>query len=319
MDNSELKGDVVSSIMERPVRFKSRGKNLFGIFHDAANNSKKVGVIFLNAGLQYRVGPHRIYVKTAREFSQIGISSLRMDFSGIGDSEGEILNPHFDCFDIEDTMRAIDFLTKKEMIEKVILLGLCAGARNALETAATDIRIDSTIFWSLPFYAPPNTPTGRLFPDSLSSTDAKHHLRQWTRKALSIKLLINYLSSHKNKNLPSVVMKVFHGLIVGEKNLNDTNRYREFFEAFELFLSSKRKALFVHGERDIVLKTFEKKFKELSDDKRCLYECYIVPNGDHTFTSLEAEKAVIEKTAEWLVQQYGLETKKEQRNLICPI
>lgn len=318
MDNCELKGDTVSSIMERPVRFKNKGKNLFGIFHNAANNSKKVGVIFLNSGLQYRVGPHRIYVKTARRFSQIGVSSFRMDFSGIGDSEGEIRNPHFDCFDIEDTLRAVDFLTKKEMIEKVVLLGLCAGARNALKTATRDIRIDSTIFWSLPFYASPNTPTGRLFPDSLNRTDAKHHLRQWMRKALSIKLLINYLSSHKNKNLPSVVMKVFHGLIVGEKDLYDSKQSK-FSKAFELFLSSKRKALFVYGERDIILNTFEEKINELSNDKRRLCECYIVPNVDHTFTSLEAEKAVIEKTADWLVQQYGLETKKEQRNLTCPI
>ena len=40
---------------------------------------------------------------------------------------------------------------------------------------------------------------------------------------------------------------------------------------------------------------------------------------NHTFTSVEAEKTVIEKTAEWLVQQYGLKTKEDQRSLTCPI
>lgn len=304
MVDRELRKEVVSSFGERPVYFKNRGKNLFGIFHPAVNNGKKVGVIFLNSGLQYRVGPHRIYVKTARRLSQIGFSSLRMDFCGLGDSEGEIKEPHFDCFNIEDTLRAVDFLTQKEMIEKVVLLGLCAGARNALKTAAKDNRIDSTILWSLPFYAPPNSITGRRFPQPLSRTDVKHQVRQWLKKALSMKLLINYLASRKKNNLPSAIMKVFHGFIVGERNWE--NKQSEFSKAFELFLSSKRKALFVYGERDIILKTFEEKFKELSDGKRCLCEYYIVPNGDHTFTSLEAEKTVIEKTAEWLVQQYGL-------------
>jgi pimeloyl-ACP methyl ester carboxylesterase len=240
-----------------------------------------------------------------------------MDFTGVGDSGGEIRDSDiysFDCFDIEDTLRAVDFLTQDEMVEKVVLLGLCTGARNALKTAARDTRIDSIILWSLPFYAIPN---GRQCPQSLRRTDVKHYLRQRVKKALNIRLLINYLSSHEKL---SSIKDFFRDLVVGIKTGNNNNMHSEFSEAFELFLSSKRKALFVYGERDEILKKmFEEKFKELSDDKRRICEYYIVPNSDHTFSSVEAEETVIEKTAEWLVQQYGLKTKKDQRRLACPI
>ena len=309
MDNYELRRDEVFSIMERPVHFESKGKNIFAIFRPAVNNAKKVGVIFLNAGFQYRVGPHRIYIKTARRLSQIGFPSLSMDFSGLGDSEGEIRDIHFDCYDVEDALRAVDFLAQQEKIGKVVLLGLCAGARNAIKAAARDTRIDSIILWSLPFYAIPNSPTGKRYPQSLRRTDVKHYLGQRVKKALNIRLLIKYFSGYEKL---ASIKDIFRDLVVGVKNGNNNNMHREFFEAFELFLSSKRKAFFVYGERDDNFKKmFEEKFEELSDDERRVCEYYIVPNGDHTFASVEAEKTVIEKTAEWLVQQYGLKITKD--------
>lgn len=314
MDNQVLNENVASSFTERPVHFNCRGKSIFAIFHPARNNAKKVGVIFLNAGLQYRVGPHRMFVKTARKLSQIGFPSLRMDFSGLGDSEGEIRDPHFDCFDVEETLSAVDFLTQQEKIEKVVLLGLCSGARNAIKTAAMDVRIDSTIVWSLPFYALPNSPTAKRFPQALRRTDAKHHLRHWLKKALNVTLWKNYISHRKGL---SSVKNVFRSLIVRGKKGNDSYG-NEFFKAFESILFAKRKIFFVYGERDVILNMFEEIFEELPDDKRRCCNYCIIPNGDHTYTSLEAEKIVIEKTAEWLVQQYGLKIKEDQRSLTCP-
>ncbi len=46
------------------------------------------------------------------------------------------------------------------------------------------------------------------------------------------------------------------------------------------------------------------KLEELSYQKKHACEHYIVPNGDHTFLSTEAERDVIEKTAEWLAKKY---------------
>ncbi|MDR4508780.1 MAG: hypothetical protein MRJ65_11195 [Candidatus Brocadiaceae bacterium] len=322
MDTWDLNKDVVSSGMEKPVKLRNGGKDLFGIFHPAVNNSKKVGVVFLNAGLQNRAGPHRMYVKTARALSQIGCCSLRMDFSGVGDSEGEITDLHFDCFDVEETLLAINFLTQEEMIEKVVLLGTCAGARNALKTAARDTRVHNVILWSLPFYYPLNSIKGRSISQTLSRSDAKYQIKQWMRKIMSVRLCLQYIFTNKNKNLPSLIKNVLRSLILGEKvnNKVDNNYhefFREFFEAFELFFSSKRKAFFVYGAQDIFMKMFEEKLKNLSDSTKDFLEYFIVQNADHAFTSLASEKAVIVKTIEWLFQQYDLNNKKDLESLIC--
>ncbi len=82
-------------------------------------------------------------------------------------------------------------------------------------------------------------------------------------------------------------------------------RQREFLEAFQSFIFSRRKALFVYGERQIIEREeFMHKLEELSYQKKHACDHYIVPNGDHTFLSTEAERDVIEKTAEWLAKKY---------------
>ena len=64
---------------------------------------------------------------------------------------------------------------------------------------------------------------------------------------------------------------------------------------------NRRKGLFVYGERDtILIKEFEERFEGLLKQKNNSCEYYIVPNGNHTFTSIKSEKNVINKTAEWL-------------------
>ena len=44
------------------------------------------GVILLNSGLVHRVGPNRVYVKLARRLAGLGLTVLRFDYSGVGDS-----------------------------------------------------------------------------------------------------------------------------------------------------------------------------------------------------------------------------------------
>lgn len=296
---------MVSLNSEKPVCFKSRGKNLFGILHRAENNSRDVGVILLNAGLQYRVGPHRIYVKIARRLSKLGFFVLRIDFPGIGDSEGEIRDVHFDLFDTEDTINAIDLFSKEEKIKKVVLLGICAGARNAIMAAIKDSRVDAIISLSLPVVTDLQKFSEASLPGSgaMSTVVAKDRFKIWIRKSLNANNWKRFIFSESENNLFSVV-KVLFVLVSGNKN-KEYRKNEVFFKAFETYLSSKRKALFIYGEKDTVLmKEFEVKLKYLIDKEKQVYEYYVVPNGAHTFTTVDAETDVMEKTVNWLVHQY---------------
>ena len=103
---------------------------------------KKLPVIlFLNSGLLPHVGPYRLYVNLAREFSKLGFSSFRFDLSGIGDSEKHKDSRLYKAQHSEDIIRVIDFLEENENEESFIALGICTGADNAHKTMVKDKRV----------------------------------------------------------------------------------------------------------------------------------------------------------------------------------
>lgn len=130
---------------EIPVVF-GRGRSLLGVAcipHDTARCDGAPFVVFLNAGIIHRVGPNRLYVKIARALANNGISSLRFDLGGIGDSSvvpGET-GTVFD-FVRRDVKDALDWVAKYNGEAGVVLVGLCSGADNALHQGAmVDTRV----------------------------------------------------------------------------------------------------------------------------------------------------------------------------------
>lgn len=130
----------VSRPLERPVVF-GRGQHLVGVEcrpapEDAVPDAPVA--LFINAGIIHRVGPHRIYVKTARAMAAGGIPSLRFDLSGIGgsrtvaDGSGPRARETAVRSDIDD---ALDHIHRRLGDARVVTVGLCSGADRAFESA----------------------------------------------------------------------------------------------------------------------------------------------------------------------------------------
>ena len=125
-----------------------RHKSLVGIFTELSQSPTITApptVVLLNAGIVHRVGPNRMHVLLARALAAAGISSLRFDMSGIGDSPSrpEAMTPLNSAMsDIQDAM---EWLESSRQIRKVILFGLCAGADHAILYASSDRRVVGTI------------------------------------------------------------------------------------------------------------------------------------------------------------------------------
>jgi pimeloyl-ACP methyl ester carboxylesterase len=98
-------------------------------------------VIMLNAGRVHRVGPSRLYVKTARRLAAAGFMVLRFDFSGIGDSSARHDHLPFDKSVIQETQDAMQYVSEVHGRTRFILLGLCSGANRALVAASCDPRV----------------------------------------------------------------------------------------------------------------------------------------------------------------------------------
>jgi pimeloyl-ACP methyl ester carboxylesterase len=99
------------------------------------------GVVFLNSGILHRVGANRLYVKIARALAERGFSSLRFDFSGVGDSEARKDALRFEQSSVIEAREAMDQLGTVAGVDRFILAGLCSGADVGFWTALEDDRV----------------------------------------------------------------------------------------------------------------------------------------------------------------------------------
>jgi hypothetical protein len=127
---------------ERPVQFGAN-RGLFGILCTpaVANPEHQPIVVMPNSGLIHRIGTNRIHVLLARALAEQGIRSLRMDLSGIGESERRTDVTSLDESVHRDLSDAIDFLAAKHEGQSFAVLGLCSGAYDGLQIGKRDRRV----------------------------------------------------------------------------------------------------------------------------------------------------------------------------------
>jgi uncharacterized protein len=129
----------VSAVREDPLVFECEGASLVGILHVPEREPAGIGVVIVVGGPQYRVGSHRQFVLMARSLAQSGYATLRFDYRGMGDSDGEMRT--FDSV-AADIRGAIDVLMRSvPSLEGVALWGLCDAASASLMYCTHDARV----------------------------------------------------------------------------------------------------------------------------------------------------------------------------------
>jgi predicted alpha/beta hydrolase len=136
---------AAAGMTESPLCFGADA-HLFGILTRPAQPTEKPAVILLNAGSIHHVGPHRLYVRLARELAKRGHAVLRFDFEGIGDSvlrRPGTENHPYEITAMADLEAAIAHLAATQGSRRFILVGLCSGAyhvfKAGLELQGVDI------------------------------------------------------------------------------------------------------------------------------------------------------------------------------------
>lgn len=111
---------------EQFVSFTSNNNMLSAIIHSPDSNRQTTGILILVGGPQYRVGSHRQFVKLSRAFAAEGISSMRLDTSGMGDSSGTAVPFYQRATDIEQAIN--QFFKACPYLNQLMLWGLCDAA-----------------------------------------------------------------------------------------------------------------------------------------------------------------------------------------------
>ncbi len=128
-----LPGTPVFGILTRPVS-------------QTGGTQPSHAVIWLNAGSTRHIGPSRLQVDLARQWASKGLTVLRMDLSGLGDSaprDGRAINMTYPLDAMKDVRAAIDFMRHEVRGGPVHVMGLCAGAYHGLKAARDGMQMAS--------------------------------------------------------------------------------------------------------------------------------------------------------------------------------
>lgn len=135
--------------MEVPVTFKADGEQIVGIWHQPEGQGPFPAVLFLHGFTGNKAESHRIFVQQARALSRIGIASLRFDFRGSGDSEGEFSEMTV-AREREDARVAMQWLKRKRMVkqDRIGVLGMSMGGMIAAFTIEEHPGLRAAALWN---------------------------------------------------------------------------------------------------------------------------------------------------------------------------
>lgn len=121
-------------------------------------------VILTNNGVARCVGPARAWVEWARLWAGLGIATLRVDFSGIGDSEpragqlpGASPSADYPIQSLDDFADIVAMLRASNLMPAVAI-GLCSGAFLSLDAAAANIGLEGVVGISTELFYVPDPP-----------------------------------------------------------------------------------------------------------------------------------------------------------------
>jgi len=142
-------------IRERPFDFEFEGHRLAGVLTEPVSaRDVDLCAVLMNAGALRHIGPHRMWVEAARRWAARGVSTLRFDVVGVGDSEGEAsLYARRGAFQrvefAAQVIAAMNALERGGVATRFLLGGVCSGAYWSLHAALSDERVDGLLLLNM--------------------------------------------------------------------------------------------------------------------------------------------------------------------------
>jgi alpha/beta superfamily hydrolase len=279
--------DIKGWWMREKIAVFGEKRSLIGIVSEpepAARASGQPAVVLLNSGLLHRVGPNRLYVKIARQLASAGFTVMRFDLSGLGDSQrAHNLPPEVSA--IQDAKHAMSFVSETRGARSFFLMGICAGADNAFQTARSDPRVAGIVM--IDGFAFPTA--GYTFKSYL---DLLLKPRSWQR-LISGKSDIWRLLKEKLTASSSGDADYAEPLWPVPDDEQVSTLLRKGVEVC-LIYSSNGEAHYNYE------KTLARKMRSLIENNRLQVE--VIKDSDHLFSPLHIQKQLVDVIQNWAVR-----------------
>ncbi|MFZ0565858.1 MAG: alpha/beta fold hydrolase [Chlamydiales bacterium] len=146
-----MKAMLEKTEMRESITMENNGQRIFGILHRPLQETPSPIVVFCHGFASSKHGTQRAFVYLAEALARENIASLRFDFRGAGDSEGNLSELSFNDL-VADAVTALNYLPNLEKIdmERVGLFGSSLGGAIAVFSAANnpDRGIKALALWA---------------------------------------------------------------------------------------------------------------------------------------------------------------------------
>jgi pimeloyl-ACP methyl ester carboxylesterase len=180
----------MATVRESPVQVPTgTGVSMFAMLAQPDRAARAKGgpaVLMLNPGAVHHIGPNRLWVRLARQWAARGITVLRLDLSGVGDSParpGATENTVYSEHALQDVAAALDYLRTELGAGECHLVGLCSGAYHALKATIAGQPVASAIIINpLVYFWKEGTPLDTVHDYALSDLAARYRGKFFTRE-----------------------------------------------------------------------------------------------------------------------------------------
>jgi pimeloyl-ACP methyl ester carboxylesterase len=130
-----------------PVHFGRSERLLFGIYTPAVEPRTRRGVVICNPWGMEALRAHRSLRQLSETMARSGLDVLRFDYSGAGDSFGDISSARLEDW-IEDAELALDELGALAAVRQTAIMGLRLGSYVAAVAASRQpAMVDKVLMW----------------------------------------------------------------------------------------------------------------------------------------------------------------------------
>jgi pimeloyl-ACP methyl ester carboxylesterase len=272
--------------MERHLYFENEGSRLLGALHEPDGERLPLGLVYLHGWAGYRLGPHQMFAKMGRRAAELGFCSLRFDFRGRGDSEGDTAATNLGTM-ISDAVTAVRLLRAETGLQRVAFIGDCSGSEVAIGAGPLDPAVVAQVLWSAPIVAGDRAKTDQAKRKSILSQYARKVFRKETwAKAFSGRLQMGQIG------------KVIRG---GGKGAGEEGSASDReIDWLDRWLSFAGPRLYIYGGNDPTTAGCVTHYEGLCREFDQPFSQHIVAGANHAFYSLAWEDEVIDTTLQWL-------------------